>query len=835
MSFNFLKEGFQIRKNQMKKDCPSQPFNPVLDIKDFKIIKQIENADIGTAYLVENIETGEQLRAQILGSDKKESQNKKSFSHELGILVKCQHPTINKFIGYSTLDFNNVKNVTIFTKFTEKGSLANYLQKIQNVQKAEIIDNTTRQIILVGITRGMMYLHLRQIIHKNLKPSNILLDQNFHPLLSDYFYSTSQSQSINSVYTAPEILKGKPYNGKADVYSFGIIMYEIVTDSPPYPLLAKGKMTPLQLAKKVTNENYRPKFTTRVKKPIQKLIEKCWSKDQKERPTFDELFKKLAFNIENIYEEKDSEENDNIPNKYYLDDVDPADVASYAESISSQLSLNSDIELKLSQFEEKIESLFGPIKTENSQLKDENQLMKAQIEELRKENEMIKERLDQLEKKERSKSDTTEIEPKSDIENTTDVTISSFNNLSLKAQKSFISKGQNEKVNSFFPKVKTVLHYLSKFNARELSSYFKITANDSQSLLDDVKEEETQIRFLWNATDLLVKNDCFNSPDFDQILSQFSDVLFDLKYPSSSFKNDYKSTLKLKKNKGNHIKIQLFITTISQTDQAFNDDLNINKVELDKNSVATIREYSFSGCTNMSGITIPMSVTLIGSFAFNGCSSLTEITIPASVTEIKEGTFNKCQSLMQITMPASVISIGSAAFKGCSSLIKIIIPSSVTKIGESAFEECTSLHSIIIPSSINKIEASMFKKCTSLAQVTIPSSVTKIGRGAFYKCSSLSRISLPSSVADIGQYAFAESSSLEKISLPDSMSEIKGKTFDGCTSLRHVTIPFSVTTISHAAFNGCVSLKKVSIPSSVNLIEDGAFPSDTETISKVLA
>ena len=67
------------------------------------------------------------------------------------------------------------------------------------------------------------------------------------------------------------------------------------------------------------------------------------------------------------------------------------------------------------------------------------------------------------------------------------------------------------------------------------------------------------------------------------------------------------------------------------------------------------------------------------------------------------------------------------------------------------------------------------------------------------------------------------------------MSEIKGKTFDGCTSLRHVTIPFSVTTISHAAFNGCVSLKKVSIPSSVNLIEDGAFPSDTETISKVLA
>ncbi len=113
------------------------------------------------------------------------------------------------------------------------------------------------------------------------------------------------------------------------------------------------------------------------------------------------------------------------------------------------------------------------------------------------------------------------------------------------------------------------------------------------------------------------------------------------------------------------------------------------------NSVTSI-DYAFNGCTILTSITIPNSVTTIGDYAFSGCSGLTSITIPNSVTRIGDYAFRGCSGLTSITIPSSVTSIGYAAFYGCTGLTSINIPNSVTSIGSWAFGGCSGLTSITL-------------------------------------------------------------------------------------------------------------------------------------------
>ncbi|MBV3387928.1 leucine-rich repeat domain-containing protein [Prevotella copri] len=105
---------------------------------------------------------------------------------------------------------------------------------------------------------------------------------------------------------------------------------------------------------------------------------------------------------------------------------------------------------------------------------------------------------------------------------------------------------------------------------------------------------------------------------------------------------------------------------------------------------------AFSGCSGLTSLTIPSSVTSIGESAFDGCSGLTSLTIPSSVTSIGESAFDGCSGLTSLTIPSSVTSIGESVFFGCSGLTSFTIPSSVTSIGWGAFCGCSGLTSIYV-------------------------------------------------------------------------------------------------------------------------------------------
>ena len=120
-------------------------------------------------------------------------------------------------------------------------------------------------------------------------------------------------------------------------------------------------------------------------------------------------------------------------------------------------------------------------------------------------------------------------------------------------------------------------------------------------------------------------------------------------------------------------------------------------------------------------VTIPNSVTSIGEGAFGGCSGLTSITIPTGVTSIGKGAFGLCRGLTSVTIPNSVTSIGIEAFYWCRNLTSVTIGSGVTSIDMRAFLGCPALTSVRCLSSVPpSIGSSSFSSIPSTCTLTVP-------------------------------------------------------------------------------------------------------------------
>ena len=212
-------------------------------------------------------------------------------------------------------------------------------------------------------------------------------------------------------------------------------------------------------------------------------------------------------------------------------------------------------------------------------------------------------------------------------------------------------------------------------------------------------------------------------------------------------------------------------------------------------------------------ITIKDGVTSIGSYAFDSAgycdNNITKVIIPNSVTSIGEFAFYGCSNLETINIPDNVTSIGKSAFSGCSNLASITIPDGVTIIKEKTFYHCSNLTEIIIPDSVTTIEYMSFIDCTNLKSVKFGSGLEIIGTQAFQSCEKLSEIILPDSLKEIGSSAFVRCYCLEYAQIGDNVSNIGGGAFNDCTSLEFITIPESLLTIGKSAFEDCNNLKNV--------------------------
>ena len=147
-------------------------------------------------------------------------------------------------------------------------------------------------------------------------------------------------------------------------------------------------------------------------------------------------------------------------------------------------------------------------------------------------------------------------------------------------------------------------------------------------------------------------------------------------------------------------------------------------------SVKTIGALAFYGCSNLTNVSIPDGIETIGWSAFCHCSNLKSISIPTSVKTIDGNAFSDCENLTSVSIANGVETIGSWAFRDCKNLTRVSIANGVETIGYSAFSGCKNLTSVSIPDSVEMIARDAFSGCKNLTSVDIPKNC-QVADGAF--------------------------------------------------------------------------------------------------------
>lgn len=205
------------------------------------------------------------------------------FKSEVALLSRLFHPNIVQFIAAC----KKPPVYCIITEYMSQGNLRMYLNKKEPYSLS--IETILR--LALDISRGMEYLHSQGVIHRDLKSNNLLLNDEMRVKVADFGTSCleTQCQEIKGNkgtyrWMAPEMIKEKSYTRKVDVYSFGIVLWELTTALLPF----QG-MTPVQAAFAVAEKNERPPLPESCQPALAHLIKRCWAANPSKRPDFSDI------------------------------------------------------------------------------------------------------------------------------------------------------------------------------------------------------------------------------------------------------------------------------------------------------------------------------------------------------------------------------------------------------------------------------------------------------------------------------------------------------------------------------------------------------------------
>ena len=210
------------------------------------------------------------------------------FIREVTLLSSLHHRNVIKFIAASR---NPPSVYIIITEYLSEGSLRSYLHKLEH----KTISLEKLIAFALDISRGMEYIHSQGVIHRDLKPENVIMDEDSHLKIADFGIACKEEvcdlladDPGTYRWMAPEMIKRKSYGRKVDVYSFGLILWEMLTGTIPYE-----DMNPIQAAFAVVNKKLRPVIPPNCPPAMRALIEQCWSLQPDKRPDFWQIVKVL--------------------------------------------------------------------------------------------------------------------------------------------------------------------------------------------------------------------------------------------------------------------------------------------------------------------------------------------------------------------------------------------------------------------------------------------------------------------------------------------------------------------------------------------------------------
>lgn len=250
----------------------------------------------------------------------------KDYFNKIMIQTSFYHIAVLPITGYS-LPIPAHNYYSIISPIMKNGNLFQLTDKINDGLFPDNFE-TKRAIITFGIAAGMAHIHQKNVIHQDLKPDNILLDENYYPKISNFnlskYLPENSESSLSSTdfkivtpyYCAPELFKDQNYTNKIDVYSYAIILYELWTTKRAF---SNHRQLTIDQFKTIISSGQRPPFEDKkIPRIIRKLIERCWNEDPDLRPNFVQI-------VTDFMESKEKFFNDEFIDKdelnRYMDDA----------------------------------------------------------------------------------------------------------------------------------------------------------------------------------------------------------------------------------------------------------------------------------------------------------------------------------------------------------------------------------------------------------------------------------------------------------------------------------------------------------------------------------
>lgn len=283
----------KLAEQNSKIELTEQDFAPIpkqyshfkVNIKDFVFQEEIGFGITGVVFKGINNRTNKLVAIKKFSLSSFNTARFQIYQREVSVfsrLAEIPHPCIVGFVGATAKS-----PFCIITDYMPNGSL------YEDLTFKHRLDATQNTIATYDIARGMQYLHSNEIIHRDLKSLNILLDEDLKIKICDFGLSrngaateTVKAQAVGTMqWMAPELLTNGKISSKIDVYAYGIMLAEILICDRPFNQFHD----PNEMRKAIIEQQARPILPSRTPKKMKSLMEKCWAQDPQQRPTFSEI------------------------------------------------------------------------------------------------------------------------------------------------------------------------------------------------------------------------------------------------------------------------------------------------------------------------------------------------------------------------------------------------------------------------------------------------------------------------------------------------------------------------------------------------------------------